>query len=162
MRRSNCVRLNLVLPAGRGGGANRGLRATTLQWVVAHGKSHHVHEQNLPPMATTLYTAKQLHVRKTTSSREERDRKKKWSMWGSNSRPSRYQHDALPTELMDQLHTRQLQARCHTCRSHANLCSTSSNHTYHCSVPAWCHAQRRQQVRTSTWCSSTYSPGGLQ
>ena len=29
--------------------------------------------------------------------------KKKWSMWGSNSRPSRYQHDALPTELMDQL-----------------------------------------------------------
>ena len=24
-------------------------------------------------------------------------------MWGSNSRPSRYQHDALPTELMDQL-----------------------------------------------------------
>ena len=26
-------------------------------------------------------------------------------MWGSNSRPSRYQHDALPTELMDQLPT---------------------------------------------------------
>ena len=26
-----------------------------------------------------------------------------WSMWGSNSQPSRYQHDALPTELMDQL-----------------------------------------------------------
>ena len=24
-------------------------------------------------------------------------------MWGLNSRPSRYQHDALPTELMDQL-----------------------------------------------------------
>ena len=29
--------------------------------------------------------------------------KKIWSMWGSNSQPSRYQHDALPTELMDQL-----------------------------------------------------------
>ena len=26
---------------------------------------------------------------------------KNWSMRGSNSRPSRYQHDALPTEPMD-------------------------------------------------------------
>ena len=25
-----------------------------------------------------------------------------WSMWGSNSRPWRYQHHALPTELTDQ------------------------------------------------------------
>ena len=28
-----------------------------------------------------------------------------WSMWGSNLRPLRYQHDALPTELTDQLAT---------------------------------------------------------
>ena len=36
---------------------------------------------------------------------EQKKKKKKctWSMWVSNSRPSRYQHDALPTELMDQL-----------------------------------------------------------
>ena len=26
-----------------------------------------------------------------------------WSVWGSNSRPWRYQHHALPTELTDQL-----------------------------------------------------------
>ena len=34
---------------------------------------------------------------------QKKDKKVQWSMWGSNSRPSRYQHDALPTELMDQL-----------------------------------------------------------
>ena len=28
---------------------------------------------------------------------------KKWSVRGSNSRPPRYQHGALPTELTDQL-----------------------------------------------------------
>ena len=33
----------------------------------------------------------------------EEKKKVQWSMWGSNSRPSRYQHDTLPTELMDQL-----------------------------------------------------------
>ena len=35
-------------------------------------------------------------------------KEKKWSMWVSNSRPSRYQHDALPTELMDQSETKGL------------------------------------------------------
>ena len=33
--------------------------------------------------------------------KKKNGKKKEWSMRVSNSRPSRYQHDALPTELMD-------------------------------------------------------------
>ena len=41
----------------------------------------------------------QLRVNLQDEARKKRE--KEWSVWGSNPRPSRYQHDALPTELTD-------------------------------------------------------------